>query len=142
MPLLDFFDPRGGTLRLFLALLVVGSVSAEPSTTSIVTYKKELGLTDAQVKSIQQVMDDYRKQAGPLDANVRSAEAQANADLTSHADLPAIKAHLKAYYDARFELHYADLASGRRLESLLTKEQLERWRTLQAEARKKNSKPQ
>ena len=138
--------PPKAPLSLWAALVAVlltgVSAGADPPVPSIVTYRKEIGLTDPQVVSIQKAVEDFRKQAQGLNAKLEATLAQVNADLTAHADLPVVKAHLKAWYEARFELHYADLASGRRLESLLTKEQLERWRALQAEARKKNSKPQ
>jgi hypothetical protein len=109
---------------------------------TLVTYRKELGLTDQQVAGIQKAVEEFRQRAVTLNGKVQSALVLVNADLAGHADLPTHKAHLKAYYDARFELHYADLASGRRLEGLLTKEQMDRWRAMQAEAQKRKSKTQ
>lgn len=121
-----------------LLLAAVAVAEPPPPVPTLVTYRKELGLTDAQVASIQKMVDEFRQQAGTLTKSVKTAEAQVNADLAARAELPTLKTHLQAYYDARCQLHFADLASGRRLEQLLTKEQLERWRALQAEARKKS----
>lgn len=121
---------------LLLLTLLPAAADPPPSVPTIVTYRKELELTDAQVAGIQKAVEEFRQQAVALNGKVQAALAQVNADLTKQAELPVLKAHLKAYYDARFELHYADLASGRRLEGLLTKTQMERWRALQAQARK------
>lgn len=93
------------------------------------------------MQGIEKIVEEFRQQAGALKTQVEAAQAQLSADLAAHADLPQLKERLKAYYDTRFQLHYADLATGRRLEQLLSKAQLESWRRLQAQARK-SSQPQ
>ena len=108
---------------------------------TILTYKDQLGLSDAQVKLIRDAVEDFRQQAVTLSGKIKTTEAALEKDLAAHAELPVVKQKLQAYYDARCALHYADLAMGRKLEGVLSAEQLKQWRALQLKARSQPKTP-
>lgn len=129
-----------------LCLLVVGLAAQEPGKTviqipTILTFRKELALSDQQVESIQKLVQEFQQQAIALHGKIQAAETHLNADLAAHAELPKVKQSLQACYDARFALEYANLAMGRKLEATLSAEQLKNWRILQARARSQTQAP-
>ena len=123
---------------LILALLLSVSLGAqEPKTVSIptiLTYRQELGLSDKQVEAIKKDVEQFRQQALSLSERIKQTQTQLENELGARAELPVVKQRLQAYYDARCALHFADLAMGRKLEGVLSPEQLKQWRALQRQA--------
>ncbi len=102
---------------------------------TIFDYKAELKLTDRQEQQIRQLLTEL---AGELDVR-RARLTIATYDLTElikkEAPLEQIKKQLEEEAALRAALSYEDIAASRRINAVLSAEQLKHWRSIQETSR-------
>lgn len=137
-------------------LLLIGPLSAAPSAPSpttkaepskptvkvktIVDYAEILGLTDTQVHDIGQTLEAFRATTLEQRHLAKLYQDEYAKLVDAHAPLDEIKAKLRQWTEASFVLKFADVETSRRLEGVLTAEQLASWREIQSKARAEKNK--
>lgn len=104
---------------------------------TLVDYKPELGLSDEQVQGITTALKDFQARVVELRKQIKESEAGFKKLLGEQAPLAKLKEQLKTTSDLQFQLRYLDVVTARRVEGILSAEQLEKWRKIQADVRKK-----
>ncbi len=100
---------------------------------TILDYKSELGLTDSQVKSLQELSNrtrqyvlDKRKSMITLRSELRDLAAK-------KADLKSIRNKLEQISAVQVDLLYIEFETARKLENILTPSQLQKWNNIRKE---------
>lgn len=124
---------------LALSMFVLTPVNAEPSkgrkVKTLVDYKTELTLSDAQVSQIQDALKTFRTTIVEQRKLLSQFEGEYSKLVAEKAPLEQIKQKLRQVTDTNFNLRYADVLTSRKVESILTDEQLARWREIQSKVR-------
>lgn len=108
--------------------------AAKPVKT-LVDYKDELGLTDEQINGVAEALKNFQETIKTQKSLMVTYEQDYRKLLKDHAPLPEIKQKLRQIADVRFNLRYADVVTSRKVEGLMTAEQLKKWRAIQAKVR-------
>lgn len=109
-------------------------VQATPGKT-IFDFKAELKLTDKQEKEIREILAELNRdlQLNRAKLTILSFELE---DLTQkEGNLEQMKKNLKDQADLQAYMRYADIAATRRINKVLSPDQLKKWRSIQASAR-------
>lgn len=129
----------GVALCLAMALPLHGQAKAPQAqgtpARSIFDYKAELGLSDAQVEKIKVTLIAFQKQLGARREALAKANDELGKLLGEHAALDAIKAKLQQIGAIELDVRMLDVTTSRTVESVLTGEQMRKWRTMQQAAR-------
>ncbi len=99
---------------------------------TIFDYKKELNLTDKQIKKIRSILVNLNKKLNLLRAKLVIANSDLQTLLKNKADISAIDKKLREVFDYKREIIINDLIASRKIRSVLTKKQLKKWREIQA----------
>ncbi len=102
---------------------------------TIVDYKTELGLSDEQVNGISTTLKDFQTRVVELKKQLKESEEGFAKMLAEQAPLAQVKQQLRSSADLRFQLRYLDVVTARRVEGILSQEQLKKWRDIQAKVR-------
>jgi Spy/CpxP family protein refolding chaperone len=102
---------------------------------TIADYKKELGITDKQLQDIVAVLNGFKSTVDTEQKQLLADEQDFQKLIASHADLATIKAKLQQIADLRVKVRLVDVETSRKIEGVLTPEQLNKWRAIQAKAR-------
>ncbi len=136
---------------LFLTLTLLsgfalGPAPAEdkpkPKTTKVKTlidYKSELGLSDKQVKEIKDTLFAYQNVVTEQRKALSTYEKEYSGLVSERAPLEQIKGKLRQITDTSFNLRFADVQTARKVETVLTADQLKKWRDIQAKVRQPKS---
>lgn len=108
--------------------------AAKPVKTML-DYRKELGLTEEQVKEVADALKSFQATVMGQRAALKQQEADFKALLAAEAPLSDIKAKLRQISDTRFQLRYADVLTSRRVSGALKPEQMKKWREIQVKVR-------
>jgi hypothetical protein len=125
---------------LFLSLLASagpGRADSPPArkVKTMVDYKTELSLSDDQVKAIQEALKAFQVTIIEQRKLLVQYEGEYANLVAEKAPLEQIKQKLRQVTDTNFNLRYADVLTSRKVESILTAQQLSRWRQIQAKVR-------
>ncbi|MBM3461039.1 MAG: hypothetical protein FJX76_02960 [Armatimonadetes bacterium] len=116
------------------------TVSAAPQQTqkakTIWDYSKELNLTDKQTTDMKAAFADLQTSVKSKAPQLQTLAKQLNDLLKSEAPLEQIKPKLAEIYAIRLDLHMADIATARKINAIMTKDQLAKWREIQQKNRK------
>ena len=102
---------------------------------TIFDFKAELKLTDKQEKEIREILAELNRdlQLNRAKLTILSFELE---DLTQkEGNLEQMKKNLKDQADLQSSMRYADIVATRRINKVLSSEQLKKWRSIQASAR-------
>lgn len=102
---------------------------------TIFSYRQELGLTEAQEKEITDTLLDLQKQLIEKRARLGVAQIELRQLISDRAELPAIRAKLEEVSRLSVDITFTDVSASRKIEGVLSAEQLRKWRAIQAEAR-------
>lgn len=111
--------------------------SSKQEVKTMIDYKNELGLSEAQVNSVRDALVGFQKTIKTEREALAQQEKEFQSLLQAEAPLADIKAKLRQISDTRFNLRYADVLTSRRVKEALTPEQMEKWRAIQAKVRTK-----
>lgn len=130
--------------RALLVLLALGLIALRPGwaepgkprkVKTLVDYKAELSLTDTQIKDIQEALKAFQVTIVEQRKLLKQYEEEYGKLVSEKAPLDQIKQKLRQVTDTNFNLRYADVLTSRKVESILTVEQMTKWRDIQAKVR-------
>ena len=98
---------------------------------TIFSYRNVLGLTDAQVDKMRKILLDFQKFLIAKRADLQVAEIELREMINNGEDLGKIRKKLEEIERLRVEIRYTDIETARKIENVLTKDQLKRWREIQ-----------
>lgn len=132
-------------LALF-GLVALGPAVAKPGgeerkVKTLVDYKTELSLTDKQVTDIRDALKSFQVTVVEQRKLLTQYEGEYSKLVAAKAPLDQIKQKLRQVTDTNFNLRYADVLTSRKVESILTADQIARWRDIQAKVRREAGKP-
>jgi Spy/CpxP family protein refolding chaperone len=94
-------------------------------------HRKELELSPEQIQALEQLRDDYRREAIRYDADLRIAEIDLESILKADpVDLEKVKVKLQDIERLRADLRLAQVRAIERGKALLSAEQREKLQTL------------
>ena len=102
---------------------------------TIFDYKADLSLSDKQEQDIRQILEELNRELRLGNARLTLLNADLEDLVKSDGDLEQIKKKLKEAYDMQANLRFSDISATRRINRVLSPEQLKRWRGIQAAAR-------
>ena len=102
---------------------------------TIFSYRQELGLTEQQEKAITDTLLDLQKQLIEKRAKLGVAQIELRQMIGDRAELTVIKSKLEQVSALSVDITFTDISASRKIEGILSAEQLKRWRAIQAEAR-------
>lgn len=102
---------------------------------TLVDYKAELGLTDAQINEIGEALKSFQVTITEQRKLLTQYEGEYSKLLAEHAPLEQVKQKLRQVTDTNFNLRYADVLTSRKVEGILSADQMSKWRAMQAKVR-------
>ncbi len=125
---------RAVTLTLVVALsLLVSAQAPQPpqKPRTLVDYQTELGLSDEQVADVKRTLDRFKSEIKAYQSSLVETEQSLVDMINQGGSIQEIKARLRQSSDLRFQLRYLDVVTSRKVEAILTAEQMARWREIQ-----------
>ena len=105
------------------------------SVKTLIDYRAELGLEEAQVREIKDALTSFQVTVKTQRAALVQQEKEFKQLLLSEAPLSDLKSKLRQISDTRFNLRYADVLTSRRVNDALSEEQMKQWRAIQEKVR-------
>jgi hypothetical protein len=103
--------------------------------TTIFAFKKELGMTDKQENDIKSALKSLSVTLKPMQEKKMTLLKEYIQLRDSEAPLPQMKAKLQEISAVEIDMTLADISGSRRINSILSKDQLAKWRDIQKKAR-------
>ena len=103
---------------------------------TIFDYKQELNLTDRQEQDIKAILQDLNKEVRVTRAKLTLIDVEASDLIKNEGDLEQIRKKLKDAAEIQVSLKMADIVATRKINGTMSREQLKKWRELQAAAQK------
>lgn len=94
-------------------------------------YKDQLGLSDSQVSDIKDTINGFQKNVIQFRSKLQVTELDIQDLLQKKADLTAIKTKLSESAEIQVDLRMADIETARKIDSILTPDQIKKWRAIQ-----------
>ena len=120
---------------------MVGSSYAKNNHTvkgkTIFDYKQELNLSNKQISKIKSALVTLNKKVTLLKAKLIIANSELNNLIKNKGDISAIDKKLREVFDYRRGIIIDDLIASRTIRGTLSKQQLKKWKEIQAKYRKK-----
>lgn len=132
---------------ILMTVLVLPGVAQQPSASpspdrpiTIFNYKTELGLTDDQVSKIQGRLKALQTQVAANRAKLGALQKEYSALVGNETTpLPTLEAKLREIAALQVASQMEDLKASRDILSILSADQLKKWRGIQAAARAQGS---
>ncbi len=128
---------------LFVLLLTLIPTQAEngkkPRVKTLLDYQKELSLSDGQVKEIKETLAAYQTVIAQQRRGLAQYEKEYSKLVAERAPMDQIKQKLRQLTDTTYNLRLSDVQTARKVESILSADQLKKWRELQNKVRKTGS---
>lgn len=99
-------------------------------------YRTEIGLSDDQVQAMKDAIGAYNRTAADLRGKVRVQEEKLKRLIYEEAPIHLIRSGLQALASYQVELRIEDLLASRKVNAVMTADQLAKWRALQEKARR------
>lgn len=107
---------------------------------TIFAYQKELGLSDKQIQDLKDKLANFQKYLLEKREVLIGFQKELNEMLTKREALKLIRNKLEQIANTQVDISYTDVETSRKIESTLTSGQLDKWKVLQADARKEAQK--
>jgi len=104
---------------------------------TILDFKDELKLSQEQVEKIRKIIDEFEKRAKPLRERVVAQDREIRELLEREADLKEIRGKIKENFSLRADLLIMEIEAGRKIDGVLTPEQLKKWREIRRQGGKR-----
>lgn len=131
---LKFLAMRAVTVLILVALSLLASAQTpQPATKSktLVDYQSELGLSDRQVADVKRTLDLFKSEIKAYQSQLVETERSLAARVKAGASIEKIKADLRQSSDLHYQLRYLDVVTSRKVEAILSPDQMARWREIQ-----------
>lgn len=122
-------------LALICFLTALPSLAEGRKVKTLVDYKAELSLTDTQIKEIGDALKNFQTTITEQRKLLTQFEGEYSKLVSDHAPLEQVKQKLRQLTDVNFNLRYADVLTSRKVEGILSTDQLTRWREIQTKVR-------
>lgn len=111
------------------------AASPAPNAHTIFDYQKELGITEKQSADMKAALKDLAQRVQPIQAKLGDLNSQIGQDMEKEAPLPKIREKLLEFATLQVDMKMADIETARKINAILTREQLTKWRDIQSKAR-------
>jgi Spy/CpxP family protein refolding chaperone len=111
------------------------SVSGQPRT--ILSYRKELNLTDKQEKDLGDTLNAFQKYLGEKRNELMALQGQLGEMLKKKENMKNVRKELEKMAAIQVDLSCMDIETSRKIESILTPAQIDMWKGMQVEYQKK-----
>lgn len=109
---------------------------AEPARgRTIFDYKDDLKMTDKQEQEIRTILQNLNKDARLSNARLVIIDSEFEDLMNQESDVDLIRKKLREASDIRITMRIADIEATRKINRVLSADQLKRWRGIQAAAR-------
>ena len=134
-------------LKIFSILLVLlltliptqAENGKKPRVKTLLDYQKELSLSDGQVKEIKETLAAYQTVIAQQRRGLAQYEKEYSKLVAERAPMDQIKQKLRQLTDTTYNLRLSDVQTARKVESILSADQLKKWRELQNKVRRTGS---
>ncbi len=116
--------------NLFTSLCFGQSNQTQIRAKTILDFKGELSLTEDQVQKIRKIIDDFEKEAKPLREKIILLDKEIRELLEKGGDMKVVRKKVKDIFSLRADLVLLEIEAGRKIDNLLTEEQLKKWREI------------
>lgn len=106
---------------------------------TIFDYKDELGLNKHQIEGIKNMVDKLRTTFEENNKKLNTLREELKAMLKNKENLARIKEQLTKVSNIQIENSYADIETSRKIEDILTTEQLKKWKEMQQDFQQKQN---
>jgi len=100
-------------------------------------FKDELALKSGQVDKLKVIIYDFEKTAQLLRSKIVSQDREIRKLLEKEAALSEIEPKIKEVFSLRADLVLMEIEAGRKIDRVLTPEQLTKWREIKKKGGKK-----
>jgi hypothetical protein len=97
---------------------------------TILDFKDELKLSEAQEKSIKKIIDEFEGKNRSLLEKFLVLDKELKELLEEEGDLGEIRKRIKEIYSIRAEMIFNEIEAGRKIDKVLNKEQKEKWKQI------------
>jgi len=104
----------------------------EPKT--IFSYKTEIGLSEKQIGDMKALVEKLQIAINEKSKIIMDSRSELAKMIKNRDNLKLIKAQLEKISASQVELSYYDIETARKIESILTPEQLKKWQNVQQTA--------
>ncbi len=130
---------RAVTLLILVALSLLASAQtpqpAQKKSKTLVDYQSELGLSDTQVADVKRTLELFKSEIKAYQSQLLETEQSLAARVKAGGSIEEIKADLRQSSDLHFQLRYLDVVTSRKVEAILSPDQMARWREIQQKKR-------
>lgn len=102
---------------------------------TIFDYKDELKMTDKQETEIRTILANLNKDQRLSNARLVIIDSELEDLINKEGDLELIRRKLRDAYDIQISIRIADIEASRKINRVLSPDQLKKWRGIQASAR-------
>lgn len=119
------------------AAFAAGTSAAAPQrkVRTIWDYSSQLGLTKDQQAGLKKAVSDFQTQLTTLRGQLRDNEAAVQESISKGSDIDSIKTQMEKSAGIQVQMRLADIETARKIESVLTPDQLKKWHDIQRKAR-------
>ena len=107
---------------------------------TIFDYKAELNLSDKQEQDIRTILADLNKDVRLGSAKLTILNSELEDLIKADGDLEQIRKRVKEAFDLQANLKFDDISATRKINRILSPEQLKRWRGIQEAARQQQAR--
>ena len=107
-----------------------------PKIMTIFDYKADINMTDDQEAQIKEDLGDLEKEIRVMRAKLTIIDTEAQTLLEKDGDISQLKNKVKDAYDIQASMRIADIEAARKINAVLTPEQLKKWKGIQTGSRK------
>jgi hypothetical protein len=107
---------------------------------TIFDFKSELNLSDKQEQDIKSILGDLNKNVRLGSAKLTILNSELEELIKNDGDLEQIRKRVKEAFDLQANLKFEDIAATRKINRVLSPEQLKRWRSIQDAARQQQAR--
>ena len=102
---------------------------------TIFDYKADLNLSDKQEQDIRTLLAELNKDVRLSNAKLTILNSELEDLIKNEGDMEQIRKKVKEAFDLQANVKFADIAATRKINRVLSPEQLKRWRSIQEAAR-------
>jgi len=111
------------------------TVDEKKEVKTIFNFKDELSLTDKQIDSIKALLSGLQKTMNEKAATLNKLREELVKEIKDQANLKEIKNKLQQIASLQVDASYIDIEVSRKVENILSSDQLKKWKSIQQKAR-------
>ena len=109
----------------------VAAPTANAGAKTIFDYQKEIGMSDKQVEDMKGLMTEFQKVLGEKSTQLTALRQELATMIQDKKDVPLIRQQLQKIADIQVDASIFDVETSRKVDAVLTADQLAKWKALQ-----------